>query len=127
MPGTAPLEQHDAENLPSSSGNSKTSEEWLALYSLLCKRRTAALKPGNKSSSWWKYFDIVLITDPVTSKATNVVLKCLLCKNSLSSSNPSRIADTHLTKGGCPKIKTDVEVAAEVADRLVAIWDSQPV
>ncbi|DBA91164.1 TPA: hypothetical protein ACH3X1_016019 [Trebouxia sp. C0004] len=47
------------------------------------------------------------------NKAWNVGLKCKICDAFLSSSNPSRIASTHLMKGGCPKIKGDADIATE--------------
>lgn len=64
--------------------------------------------------------EIVLVKDPVTGTAANVVLKCTLCDQQLSSSNTSRIAESHLVKGGCSKIKCNAGIAAEVADRLHA-------
>ncbi len=60
----------------------------------------------------------MLVKDPVTGTAANVVLKCTLCDQQLSSSNTSRIADSHL--GGCSKFKCNAGIAAEVADRLHA-------
>lgn len=89
-------------------------------YDLLVKRREGALKPGNKSKSaaWWEFFEVVVLRDPVTTAATNVLLKCTLCEQQLSSSNPTRLADSHLSHGGCLKIKTSAATAAEVADRL---------
>ena len=105
-----------------SSSSSKSSADWQKYYDLLVKRRELALKPSNKSKSaaWWNFFDLVLVKDPATGSATNVVLKCTLCDQQLSSSNTSRIAESHLAKGGCSKIKSNAGTAAEVAARLHA-------
>ena len=103
-----------------SSSSTKSCADWQKYYDLLVKRRDAALKPGNKSKSaaWWNFFELVLEKDSVTSSATNVLLKCTLCSQHLSSSNTSRIAESHLAKGGCSKIKCNATIAAEVSDRL---------
>lgn len=104
------------------SRSSRSSADWQKYYDLLVKRRDSALKPSNKSNSaaWWNFFEVVLVKDPVTGTAANVVLKCTLCDQQLSSSNTSRIAESHLVKGGCSKIKCNAGIAAEVADRLHA-------
>ncbi|KAL0036280.1 hypothetical protein WJX77_000130 [Trebouxia sp. C0004] len=104
-----------------SSSTGRSSADLEKHYSLLVKRRETALKPSNKSkgAAWWAYFKVKLLRDPVTDAATNVLLKCTLCEQQLSSSNPTRIAETHLVKGGCLEIKTSAATAATVSDRLI--------
>ena len=105
-----------------SSSSCKSSADWQKYHDLLVRRRDLALKPGNKSHSaaWWNFFEVVLVRDPFTGTAANVFLKCTLCNQQLSSSNTSRIAESHLAKGGCSKIKCNAAIAAEVADKLHA-------
>ena len=105
----------------SSSSTGKSSAEIEKSYSLLVKRRQSALQPGSKGkgAAWWEYFEVKILRDPVTNAATNVLLKCTLCEQQLSSSNPTRIAETHLVKGGCFKIKTSAAIAAAVSDCLI--------
>ena len=50
---------------------------------------------------------------------TGVKLQCVKCNSLLSSSNPSRIADTHIKAAGCKAIKQNAELGQEVADALV--------
>ena len=79
-----------------SSSSTKSSADWHKYYDLLVKRREAALKPGkSKTAAWWNFFEIVLVKDPFTSSPTNVLLKCTLCNQELSSNNTSRIAESH--------------------------------
>lgn len=117
MPLAAMPEQPAAAS-QSSTAVSKTKEELLSYHSTLKKCREAALKPGGKSkaANWWKYLEVLLVTDPVTNDATNVLLQCFLCNNQLSASNPSRIADSHLAKGGCNKVKGDMSFGTALAD-----------
>ena len=113
-------QDHGAAASQTSSSVTKSSAEWYAYYDLLVKRRDAALKPGSKGkpAAWWNFLEIVLEKDLATSMATNVLLKCTLCSQQLSSSNPSRIAESHIAKGGCSKIKSNATIAAEVSDRV---------
>ncbi|DBA79985.1 TPA: hypothetical protein ACH3X1_008188 [Trebouxia sp. C0004] len=115
-------EQDEGAAVSYASSNSKSSADWQKYFDLQGKRRDTALNPSNKtkSAAWWNFFEIVLVKDPVTGPAANVLLKCTLCDQQLSSSNTSRIAESHLLKGGCPKIKCNARIAAEVADRLHA-------
>ena len=122
MSSTQRSEQSEGAAASYASSSSKSSADWQKYYDLLVKRRVTALNPSNKtkSAAWWNFFEIVLVKDPVTGTAANVLLKCTLCDQQLSSSNTSRIAESHLLKGGCPKIKCNAGIAAEVADRLHA-------
>ena len=122
MSSTQRSEQSEGAAASYASSSSKSSADWQKYYDLLVKRRDTALNPSNKtkSAAWWNFFEIVLVKDPVTGTAANVLLKCTLCDQQLSSSNTSRIAESHLLKGGCPKIKCNAGIAAEVADRLHA-------
>ena len=107
-------QQSESAAASQASSSTKSSADHRKYYDLLVKRREAALKPGSnsKTAAWWKFFEVLLVTDPVTISATNVLLKCLLCHQELSSSNTSRIAESHLAKGGCSKIKSNADVAA---------------
>ncbi|DBA84868.1 TPA: hypothetical protein ACH3X1_005888 [Trebouxia sp. C0004] len=120
MSSTQRSEQSEGAAVSYASSSSKSSADWQKYYDLLLK--CTALKPSNKtkSAAWWNFFEIVLVKDVVTGTAANVLLKCTLCDQQLSSSNTSRIAESHLLKGGCPKIKYNAGIAAEVADRLHA-------
>lgn len=106
MSSTQRSEQSEGAAASYASSSSKSSADWQKYYDLLVKRRDTAVNPSNKakSAAWWNFFDIVLVKDPVTRTAANVLLKCMLCDQQLSSSNTSRIAESHLLKGGCPKI-----------------------
>ncbi|KAL3138247.1 hypothetical protein ABBQ32_006065 [Trebouxia sp. C0010 RCD-2024] len=104
-----------------SSSTGKSSADVEKHCSLLLKRRETALKPSTKSkgAAWWDFFEVKILRDPVTNAATNVLLKCTLCEQQLSSNNPTRLAETHLVKGGCLKIKTSAATVATISDRLI--------
>ncbi|DBA85946.1 TPA: hypothetical protein ACH3X1_005487 [Trebouxia sp. C0004] len=88
-------------------------------FEVLLEQKKAADngKGKGKPADWWQYLAVILQTDPNDpNKAWNVALKCKFCDAFLSSSNPSRIASTHLMKGGCPKIKGDADIATEVSE-----------
>lgn len=47
-----------------------------------------------------------------------------MCDTKLSASNESRIADSHLKNAGCPKVKSDPDIAAAVAAAFLAIKEA---
>ncbi len=101
------------------SSDKKTSAECKKYFEVLLERKKAADngKGKGKPADWWQYLTVILQTDPNDpNEAWNVALKCKFCEAFLSSSNPSRIAGTHLMKGGCPKIKGDADIATEVSE-----------
>ena len=105
-----------------SSSTGKSSADLEKHYGLLVKCRETALKPSSKTkgAAWWDFFEVNILRDPVTNAATNVLLKCTLCEQQLSPSNPTRLAETHLVKGGCLKIKACAATAATVSERLIS-------
>ena len=120
MATSAPgLQPSVASSSQTSSSDKKTSAEWKRYFEVLLERKKAADngKGKGKPADWWQHLTVILQTDPNDpNKAWNVALKCKFCDAFLSSSNPSRIASTHLMKGGCPKIKGDADIATEVSE-----------
>ena len=53
-----------------------------------------------------------------------VFLQCTLCDTKLSASNESRIADSHLKNAGCPKVKSDPDIAVAVAATFMAVKEA---
>ena len=89
-------------------------------YQSLVKRKAAAdstKKTGG--AAWWQFFEVVLEKDSDTKSATGVKLQCIKCDALLSSSNPTRIAKSHIMSAGCKAIKQDAVLGQEVADALV--------
>ncbi|DBB01624.1 hypothetical protein WJX77_012134 [Trebouxia sp. C0004] len=66
------------------------------------------------SAAWWKFFQPVLDEGPETQKQV-IILLCKLCNAKLSSSNPGRIAQTHIKLAACKAIKSDTTLGEEVA------------
>ncbi len=113
------LQPSVASSSETSSSDKKTSAEWKRYYEVLLERKKAADngKGKGKPADWWQYLAVILETDPNDpNEALNVALKCKFCANYFSSSNPSRIASSHLMKAGCPKIKGDADIATEVSE-----------
>ncbi|DBB00961.1 TPA: hypothetical protein ACH3X1_000874 [Trebouxia sp. C0004] len=83
------------------------------------RRREKALKDTKGTARWWKFFQVVTSRDLQTDEATAVHLLCTLCDTKLSATNESRIATTHLKHAGCSKVKSDTEIAAQVAAAFI--------
>jgi osmotically-inducible protein OsmY len=122
MATSAPhLQPSVASSSQTSSTDKKTSAEWKKYFEVLLERKKAAGKGKGKGkpADWWQYLTVILQTDPSDpEKAWNVALQCQFCEAFLSSSNPSRMASTHLMKGGCPKVRGDADIATEVSAAL---------
>ena len=93
-------------------------------FAELEKRRAKALKDAKGTAGWWKFFEVVCTRDSDTDVMTAVNLFCTLCDTTLSASNESRIAYSHLKGAACSKVKTDPEVAAAVAQAFIKSSDA---
>ena len=69
-------------------------------FAELEKRRAKALKDAKGTAGWWKFF-VVCTRDSDTDVMTAVNLFCTLCDTTLSASNESRIAYSHLKGAAC--------------------------
>ncbi|DBA92131.1 TPA: hypothetical protein ACH3X1_015856 [Trebouxia sp. C0004] len=83
------------------------------------RRREKALKDTKGTARWQKFFQVVTSRDLQTDEATAVHLLCTLCDTKLSATNESRIATTHLKHAGCSKVKSNTEIAAQVAAAFI--------
>ncbi|KAK4788159.1 hypothetical protein SAY86_019478 [Trapa natans] len=73
-------------------------------YESLVTVRTKAVK--GKGAWYWACLDPVLVHNTDTGLPKAVKLRCSLCDNLFSASNPSRTASEHLKRGTCPNFNS---------------------
>jgi hypothetical protein len=95
----------------SSAGNRQTEAE--KRQADLIRKRSKALASDSGSESWWQYLEPVI-------EGGSCKLRCTLCKELLTSSNPSQSASNHFgkgkSKGGCKHATTAKRGAADSGD-----------
>lgn len=69
-------------------------------YEGLVTVRTKAVK--GKGAWYWAHLEPILVHSSDTGLPKAVKLRCSLCDNQFSASNPSRTASEHLKRGTCP-------------------------